>query len=311
MPDPHASPHTVSATAATPGSTSRAGQRLHFTKMNGAGNDFVMLDAVRTPLALEPAQVRHLADRRFGVGADQILLVEPPSDPAFDFRYRIFNADGSQAEHCGNGARCFYRFVRAVGLTRKQQLRVQTSNGAFEVEERDGQVRVNMGAPRLDPATLPFAVQGLTSSQREALTLWSLPLGETAQAQVVQVAAVSMGNPHAVMLVDDVEHYPVAELGPRIEAHPRFVKHVNAGFVQVLDRNQARLRVYERGAGETLACGTGACAAMVAARLAGLVEAAVQFETRGGLLSLEWQGGASPVWLAGPAETVFVGDIDL
>lgn len=287
--------------------------RLRFTKMQGAGNDFVVLDATPAPLALSTEQLRRLGDRRFGVGADQILVVERPSRADVDFRYRIFNNTGDEVEHCGNGARCFVRYVREHGLTDKTSIRVETVNNLLTLQwQDDGRVTVDMNAPFFAHGDLPFDGSGLTSRPVGDFELWPLPLdGDT----VAEVAVLSMGNPHAVLRVDDVDSAPVADWGPRIEAHPRFARKVNAGFLQVLDRGHVKLRVYERNAGETLACGTGACAAVVAGIRLGWLDERVDVETRGGRLTIEWQGRSAgwsaPVWMTGPAETVFEGEIEL
>lgn len=280
--------------------------RLKFTKMQGAGNDFVVFDGVRQQVSLRPEQWRALADRHFGVGADQMLLVEPADGPDVDFVYRIFNADGAEVEQCGNGARCFVRFVRDAGLTQQRVVRVRTLGGVIEPRlEDDGRVTVDMGAPVLEPARVPFETDGLEPRIEGADSLWPLVLpGGTRW-----ISAVSMGNPHAVQLVADVDAAPVAIEGPLVEAHPRFTRRVNAGFMQVVSRSRVRLRVYERGAGETLACGSGACAAVVAGIRRGLLDARVDVDTRGGLLSIEWHGG--PVLMTGPAQSVFTGEIDL
>jgi len=270
---------------------------LRFTKMEGLGNDFVVVDATRTPFALSPEQIRRLADRRFGVGCDQVLVVETARGDA-DFGYRIFNADGGEVEQCGNGARCFVVYVREHGLTDKQVIRVETLGGlVVPALEADGEVSVDMGVPRFAPADIPFI--GGTGGIVEPLDVGG---------RIVEISALSMGNPHAVQLVDDVDAAPVAKLGPRIEAHPRFPKRVNAGFMEIIDRATIRLRVYERGAGETLACGTGACAAVVAGIRRGLLDARVRVHTRGGPLTIAWSGDASPVMMKGPARTVFEGD---
>jgi len=285
--------------------------RLRFTKMQGAGNDFVLLDATRAPLAIEPVQLRRLADRRFGVGADQILIVEPSATPGVDFRYRIFNgASGDEVEQCGNGARCFVRFVRARGLTDKKTLVVETMNRRLELREQaDGRVTVDMGAPDFEPLHVPFDTTWLAPRSVESgLPLWPVELGE---GRSVTVAVVSMGNPHAVQLVADVDAAPVATQGPLLERHARFARGVNAGFMQVVARDAIRLRVFERGAGETLACGTGACAAVSVGIRLGLLDAKVDVETRGGRLTIEWAGEGAPVLMTGPAETVFEGEIDL
>ncbi len=280
--------------------------RLTFTKMQGAGNDFVVLDGVRQKLALNAAQYRALADRQFGIGADQILLVEPPDAPDVDFVYRIFNADGDEVEQCGNGARCFVRFVRDQGLTDKAAVRARTVNRVIVPRmEDDGRVTVDMGVPVLDPAQVPFDTRSLVSRTQGRDTLWPLALPGAER----WISVVSMGNPHAVQIVDDVDTAPVAIEGPLIESHGRFARRVNAGFLQVLSRTQARLRVYERGSGETLACGSGACAAAVAGMLRGVFDDRVDLQTRGGVLTIVWQGQA--VFMTGPAQTVFQGEIDL
>ena len=287
--------------------------KLKFTKMHGAGNDFVVIDAINQQIDFSPAQWQQLADRRFGVGADQMLVVEPSSSPGVDFRYRIYNADGGEVEQCGNGARAFVRFVTDKKLTAKTSIRVETMAGLIEPRlEADGNVTVDMGAPRLNPAEVPFDATGLQSRAESDDTLWPLEL-ETASAQhkTVLISVVSMGNPHAVQLVADVEHAPVAVDGPLIERHPRFPRRVNAGFMQVLDRHRIKLRVYERGAGETLACGTGACAAVVAGIRRDLLESPVRVETRGGELSIAWSGIGQPVLMTGPAVSVFEGEIEI
>jgi diaminopimelate epimerase len=282
--------------------------KLRFTKMQGAGNDFVVLDATREPITLSPAQFKRLADRRLGVGADQILIVGPSPAPDIDFSYRIVNADGGEVEQCGNGARCFVRFVRRRGLTDKSRIRVQTKSGVIEPLLRDdGQVTVDMGPPRFEPARVPFDPTGLAPREVNGLALWPLAAG----GDTVEVAVVSMGNPHAVQRVEDVERAPVAEQGPLIESHARFAQRVNAGFMQVLDRAAIRLRVFERGVGETLACGTGACAAVAAGVRLGWLDARVQVHMRGGLLAIEWAGGSAPVYMTGPAVEVFEGEIEI
>lgn len=273
---------------------------MQFTKMQGLGNDFVVLDGVRSPIHMTAALAARLADRRFGVGCDQVLLVEPPRLAGTDFHYRIFNADGSEVEQCGNGARCFARFVRDQGLTTKDAIPVGTAAGPILLELRaDGQVSVDMGVPRLEPAEIPF------EADQRAPT-YALDL----DGDGVEIAAVSMGNPHAVLRVGDVEHAPVTSLGPRIEGHPRFPQRVNVGFMQVLERDRIRLRVWERGAGETLACGTGACAAVVAGRLWGVLDAEVAVQLPGGTLVIHWGSDGQPVQMTGPATRVFDGDID-
>ena len=276
-------------------------KKLAFTKMHGLGNDFVMIDAVRQDIRLTEAQVRYLADRNFGVGCDQLLVVEPAQAPGVDFRYRIFNADGGEVEQCGNGARCFARFVFDQGLTDKREIRVETKKGIITPRlEADGSVTVDMGVPVLNPADVPFV------SDSEA---WVQPLDVAGTA--VAITAVSMGNPHAVQVVADVDTAPVAEQGPLIEHHPRFPARVNAGFLQIVDAHRVRLRVFERGAGETLACGTGACAAVVAGILRELVVSPVTVETRGGELTIAWNGVGTPVMMTGPAVTVFSGTLTL
>ena len=275
--------------------------RLKFLKMHGLGNDFVVLDGVRQPLALSPEQLRFLADRHFGVGCDQILLVEKATRADVDFRYRIFNSDGGEVEQCGNGARCFVRFVHDQGLTDQREIRVETMSGVISPRlEDDGNVTVNMGEPQFDPARIPFV------SDSDAL-LQTLQVG----ADDVAITAVSMGNPHAVQVVADVDSAPVGRQGPLIESHPRFPQRVNAGFMQILNRQAIRLRVYERGAGETLACGTGACAAVAAGIARGLLDSPVRVATRGGELSIAWGGQGTPVLMSGPAVTVFSGEIEL
>ncbi len=284
--------------------------RLRFSKMQGAGNDFVVLDATRTPLALDAAQLRRLGNRRFGVGADQILVVEPANEPGVDFAYRIFNgANGEEVEHCGNGARCFARYVVDHGLSAKRSLKVRTVNNLLELQlEDDGRVGVDMNTPVFDPERVPFEAGGLVPREVGGFALWPLEVG----GQTVELAVLSMGNPHAVLFTDaDVEGAPVATLGPLIEHHPRFPRRVNAGFVQVVDRGRIRLRVHERGAGETLACGTGACAAVVAGIRLGRLDATVEVETHGGRLTIEWPGLGHPVRMTGPAEPVFEGEIEL
>lgn len=282
--------------------------KLKFTKMHGAGNDFVVIDAIHQQIAFTPAQWQRLADRRFGIGADQMLVVEKPQSAGVDFRYRIYNSDGGEVEQCGNGARAFVRYVIEKGLTAKRAIRVETLSGVIEPRmEDDGGITVDMGAPVLDAALVPFDAVGLEGRPDNDDTLWPLEVN----GHTVLVSAVSMGNPHAVQVVDDVDAAPVLQDGPAIEHHPRFPKRVNAGFMQVVDRHAIRLRVFERGAGETLACGTGACAAVVAGIRRGLLDSPVQVETRGGDLSIAWAGGATPVLLTGPAVTVFDGEIEL
>ena len=301
--------------------------RIRFTKMQGAGNDFVVLDETRARLNLSAAQYRFLGDRHFGVGADQILTVRPAPSPEVDFEYVIHNsADGGEVEHCGNGARCFVRYVREHGLTDQRSVRVKVQRGVIELTEADdGRVTVDMGAPVFELAKIPFNPRGLTpvpagATPDRVWQLWPLDLktnlapspASQAQAAIVNVAVLSMGNPHAVQLVGDVDAAPVATHGPLIERHPAFPNRVNAGFMQIVDRRHVRLRVYERGAGETLACGTGACAAVVAGIRLGLLDARVDVHTRGGRLTIEWAGGADDhVFMTGPAVTVFEGSIDV
>jgi diaminopimelate epimerase len=274
---------------------------LKFTKMHGAGNDFVVIDGVRQNIDLSPENIRYIADRNFGVGCDQLLLVEKAQHKDADFRYRIFNADGGEVEQCGNGARCFVRFVHDHKLTPKREIVVETKSGLISpCLEEDGRVTVNMGAPIFEPAMIPFV-----SDSREVIQ--ALQIG----VDTMQITAVSMGNPHAVQVVADVETAPVAAHGPLIEHHPRFPKRVNVGFMQILNRNHIKLRVFERGTGETLSCGTGACAAVVAGIQRGLLDKSVQVITRGGTLSITWNGTGSPVLMTGPAITVFEGEINL
>ena len=275
--------------------------KFRFSKMHGLGNDFVVIDGVRQAIALTPAQIRFLADRHFGVGCDQLLLVERPTHPDVDFRYRIFNADGGEVEQCGNGARCFVRFVHEQGLTETREIRVETLGGVISPRlEADGTVTVDMGVPVLEPERIPFA-----STSAEVVQPLEVDGGS------IEITAVSMGNPHAVQVVADVDAAPVAAQGASIEAHPRFPQRVNAGFMQIIGRRHIRLRVFERGVGETLACGTGACAAVVAGILRGQLDSPVRVETRGGELSIAWQGAGTPVSMTGPAVTVFTGEIEL
>lgn len=280
--------------------------------MQGAGNDFVVLDETRGRLGLTEAHYRFLGDRHFGVGADQILTVRPSPAEGIDFEYVIHNADGNEVEQCGNGSRCFARFVHDKGLTTKDRIRVQTMKGVIEPRlNADGRVTVDMGAPVFAPAEIPFDDSGLALQPMGLWGNWPLALMDTAQAAPLLVATVSMGNPHAVTLVDNVDTAPVATLGPAVQANPRFPQGVNVGFLQVVDRGQVRLRVFERGVGETLACGTGACAAVVAGIRLGLLDASVAVHTHGGVLTIEWAGGDAPVFMTGPATTVFHGEIDL
>ncbi|WP_297527955.1 diaminopimelate epimerase [Thiohalobacter sp.] len=275
--------------------------RLEFTKMHGLGNDFVVIDGIHQTVPTDAATLARLADRRRGIGCDQILIVEPPRAPGAEFRYRIFNADGGEVEQCGNGARCFARFVREKGLTDRDRFPVETLAGVIELRVRDDeQVEVDMGVPRLEPAEIPF--EAPARAPRYALEV----AGET-----LEVGAVSMGNPHAVLEVDDVDSAPVARLGPAIEHHPRFPRRTNVGFMQVVAPDHIRLRVHERGAGETEACGTGACAAMVIGRLWGRLDPEVTVSLPGGDLVISWAGEGTPVIMTGPAETVFEGSIEL
>jgi diaminopimelate epimerase len=286
--------------------------RVQFTKMQGAGNDFVVLDETRGRLGLSEAQYRFLADRHFGVGADQILTVRPAPSAGVDFEYVIHNADGGEVEHCGNGARCFVRFVRDKGLTDANPVRVKVKHGEISLRlNDDGRVTVDMGAPIFDLARVPFNAAGQAPAPMGHFERWTLPL---AGGDVAPVAVLSMGNPHAVLLVQDVDTAPVATWGPQIERHAQFPARVNAGFLQVVDRSHVRLRVYERGAGETLACGTGACAAVVAGIRLGLLDARVDVQTHGGVLTIEWQDTPThdaPVFMTGPATSVFEGQIEI
>ena len=289
--------------------------RIQFTKMQGAGNDFVVLDETRGPLGLTTAQYRFLADRHFGVGADQVLSVRPPpKDMAgIDFEYVIHNADGGQVEQCGNGARCFLRFVIDRGLTSKDCVKVKTLSGVIEPRlQADGRVTVDMGAPVFELDRIPFDAEGLTPQAQGSWLKWPLDAVSYAQEAPILIAVLSMGNPHAVQLVDNVDTAPVDLLGPLIERHPRFQRRVNAGFVQIVSRNQIRLRVYERGAGETLACGSGACAAVVAGIRIGLLDTRVDVQAHGGVLTIEWSGELQgPVLMTGPAVTVFRSEIEI
>jgi diaminopimelate epimerase len=282
--------------------------KLKFTKMHGAGNDFIVIDAINQNISFTPEQWKHLADRRFGIGADQILVVERPVSEGVDFRYRIYNADGGEVEQCGNGSRAFVRFVTDKKLTDKTAIRVETMSGIIEpLLQADGSITVNMGAPVLDTAKVPFNADGLTPISQADDVSWPLTIND----KLVYVSAVSMGNPHAVQVVENSETFPVLQDGPLIERHPRFPKRVNAGFMQVLNAQHIRLRVYERGAGETLACGTGACAAVVTGIRRGLLTSPVRVSMHGGELSIAWQGEHHPVFLSGPAVTVFDGEIDI
>ena len=273
---------------------------IEFTKMHGLGNDFVVFDAVNQQVALNENQLRAIADRRFGVGCDQILFVEPARSPDTEFYYRIVNADGSEVEQCGNGARCFARFVRDRGLTDHDEIAVGTAGGDIRLYlEADGQVRVNMGAPQLQPQQIPF------QADRRAESYWL-----EVDGHMHEIGAISMGNPHAVLQVQSTEDAPLERLGPRIENHPRFPRRTNVGFMAVHARDQIDLRVFERGAGETLACGTGACAAVVYGRLRGLLDQQVQVRLPGGTLVVSWSGDEQPVWMTGPAVQVFEGRLE-
>ena len=295
------------------GSADNPFMRIRFTKMQGAGNDFVMLDETRGRLGLSTSQYRFLADRHFGVGADQILSVRPSPAPGIDFEYVIHNADGGEVEQCGNGARCFVRFVREQGLTAKDAVKVKTLGGVIEPRmQADGRVTVNMGAPVFDLPLVPFDATGLIPKTFGLWQKWPLVLEESTQLAPVFVAVLSMGNPHAVQLVDAIDGAPVLQTGPLIEHHACFPNRVNAGFMQIVSRHQIRLRVYERGAGETLACGTGACAAVVAGIRLGLLDSRVDVQMRGGQLTIEWTGQLdAPVMMTGPATTVFESEIDI
>ena len=285
--------------------------KLRFTKMQGAGNDFVVLDATRAPLALSAAQVRRLADRRLGVGADQVLIVGPSAEPGIDFSYRIFNADGGEVEQCGNGARCFVRYVREAGLTTKDRIRVRTAGGVIEPRWLgEGRITVDMGSPVFEPARVPFDATGLVPREIAGMPFWPLDVAGVR----VEVAVLSMGNPHAVQRVDDLARAEVERVGPALESHPRFAQRVNAGFMQLVSKRHIALRVHERGVGETLACGTGACAAVVVGVRAGWLDGGVpvRVDAPGGRLDVQWSGVAGDsVLMTGPAERVFDGEIDL
>lgn len=273
---------------------------LQYSKMHGLGNDFVVIDLVRQRAYLDTVTIQRMADRHFGIGFDQLLIVEPPEDPTADFKYRIFNSDGSEVEQCGNGVRCFARFVYEQQLTYKTKIRVQTKSGIVEPElGANGWVRVNMGQPKFLPEQIPFQAE-------QAQDLYPLQLKDAE----ISIDVVNMGNPHAVTLVDDVLTADVAKIGPQVESHERFPERVNAGFLQVISRNKARLRVYERGVGETLACGTGACAAVVSGIRRGLLDSNVDIELAGGMLNIAWTEG-EPVWMTGPTATVYDGRFDL
>ncbi|MCH4295944.1 diaminopimelate epimerase [Shewanella sp. 3B26] len=274
---------------------------IHFTKMHGLGNDFMVVDGVTQNVFFSPEQIRRLADRNFGIGFDQLLLVEPPYDPDLDFHYRIFNADGSEVEQCGNGARCFARFVRNKGLTQKHKIKVSTSAGKMTLRlERDGGVTVNMGVPILDPAQIPFKAKKFEKTY----------LLQAAQ-QTFLCGAVSMGNPHVVLEVDNITEAPVADVGAQLTRHERFPKGVNVGFMQVVSSEHIKLRVYERGAAETLACGSGACAAAVVGQLQGKLGKRVRVDLPGGSLTINWEGEGKPLWMTGPAQQVYDGQIQL
>ena len=275
--------------------------QLQFTKMHGLGNDFVVIDGVTSPFEPTTEQVRFLADRNFGVGCDQLLLVEPSLSDETDFRYRIWNADGGEGEQCGNGARCFARFVREKGLTRKQEIVVETASGVITLKlQPNGWVTVNMGTPILEPKAIPFEAEQQTDQ-------YAIEVDD----EILKVGAVSMGNPHVVVTVDQLSDAVVERLGPLLESHPRFPQRVNAGFMEIVDRSRIKLRVYERGAGETLACGTGTCAAVVSGIVQGKLDRKVTATLRGGELLIEWNGGDAPVMMTGPAETVFEGVVEL
>jgi diaminopimelate epimerase len=281
---------------------------LKFTKMHGAGNDFIVIDAINQSVNLTSELCQQLADRRFGIGADQILLVEKSHTKGVDFRYRIFNSDGSEVEQCGNGARAFVKFVVDKGLTDQRQIKVETMAGTIAPKlEEDGRITVDMGAPIFSPDLIPFDAQGLQSTQQHAAAVWPLQIGATS----IAICVVSMGNPHAVQIVSDVDTADVAQTGPLIENHVRFPKRVNAGFMQIIDRHHIQLRVYERGAGETLSCGTGACAAAVSGIQMGLLDSPVKVSTKGGTLSIAWGGDQQSVLMTGPAMNVFEGSIDI
>lgn len=274
--------------------------KLKFTKMHGIGNDFVVIDAINQSVSLHPDQLRLLSDRHFGIGCDQILLVEKATDQA-DFRYRIFNADGNEVEQCGNGARCFVRYVHDHGLTNKKLIDVETLSGVISPRlEANGEVTVNMGIPKFEPADIPFA------AEKDALTHW-LDLNDNK----VKISVVSMGNPHAIRIIPSISQAPVLTEGAVIECHPRFPNRVNVGYMQIVSRNHIELRVYERGSGETLACGSGACAAVVVGIRHQLLAPKVKVSTRGGDLFIHWEGSGQPVWMTGPAVTVFEGEINL
>lgn len=286
--------------------------KLKFTKMHGAGNDFIVIDAISQQIDFTPDQWQRLADRRFGIGADQILVVEKALTPGCDFRYRIYNNDGGEVEQCGNGARAFVKFVSEKGLSSKTSISVETMSGIIAPRlEADGSITVDMGAPVLEPARVPFDSSALDGEAQGTDTLWPLELALPGGTERVLVSVVSMGNPHAVQVVADVDAQLLEQSGPLIEHHPRFPKRVNAGYMQIVDRTNIKLRVFERGAGETLACGTGACAAVVAGIRRGLLDSPVTVQARGGVLSIAWAGPGQPVLMTGPAVTVFEGTIEI
>jgi diaminopimelate epimerase len=289
--------------------------KLSFTKMHGAGNDFIVLDATAAPIELNSAAYRQLADRHFGIGADQILIVGPSPAPSIDFSYRIINADGSEVEQCGNGARCFMRFIHEKKLTTKNTVKVRTLAGDIVLQMDDaGHITVNMGAPVFELERIPFAPGNLQPVAHGAWQLWPLPLNAAALPASISCAVVSMGNPHVVQRVDNVDTAPVTETGPLLENHPCFPQRANVGFMQVVSRQHIKVRVYERGAGETLACGTGICAAVVCGIRLGWLDEQVDVDARGGRLQIRWafsHGLQEPVWMSGPAQTVFEGVIEL
>ncbi len=281
---------------------------LPFTKMQGAGNDFVVIDMVTADVHLSAGQIRQICDRRFGVGCDQLLALAKPENPAFDFRYLIWNADGGQAQMCGNGARCVALFARNKGLTNKESIRCETVSGSVQLDVlADGRVRVDMGVPRFEPKDLAMDVEGVSRLSRASDTLYQI----RTDAGDCWMSIASLGNPHAVMLVGDAKTAPVAEVGPAVQASPVFTESVNVGFLQVIDRTHVNLRVYERGAGETLACGTGSCAAVLAGIRRGMLDPQVQVRMPGGLLEVSWAGAGEPVYLIGDAQTVFEGQMEL
>jgi diaminopimelate epimerase len=283
---------------------------VRFTKMHGTGNDFALLDLISQNIHISEEQIRALSDRRTGIGFDQLLIVEAPRNPDMDFRYRIYNADGSEAQQCGNGARCFTRFVRDRGLTTKTRLQIETNTGSIECRLlKDGNISVDMGPPQLEPGQIPFV------ADQPAITYRLQPCpdqtGHIDFSDTLEIAVVSMGNPHAVLRVADTETAAVNRLGPIVQAHPRFPEQCNVGFMQIVNRSKIKLRVYERGVGETLACGSGACAAVVAGRLQGLLDADVNVELSGGMLEVTWQGDQNPVILTGPACRVYEGHLQI